>query len=355
MSKSALVLVLAACSSTPAKPDAPSSAWSLGPTLPLPRIEPGVTSLGLQLVVLGGFDTGQAAGLDVTKQVDTLDTGTCPACAWTQLPDAPIAVHHAQLAAIGSTLYLLGGLDGTPDAMNNFPARGDTYRLDIGDLAIGWEQLAPMPPSLVRGSAAVVVVPPRVYLFGGANATSALATNIYYDTSSNKWCPNPDDPTHDACPTGPTVPDLPAARSHPAAMRRVDGAFVVTGGLSGLTSDTAVADTWQLPAGDTTWTPTMPLPMARGGCAFGVLQGQLVCAGGEGGTSAFHTTDSYDPLTDTWYSDEMMPEATAGTQGTAIAERLYVPGGSRQVPSILTSFTPTDTLYIYSPLDTAGR
>lgn len=378
MSRRAVVLVLAACSSAPAKPDAPTSAWSKGPPLPLPRIEAGVAAMGQMLIVVGGFDTGQSAGLDVTKQVDWLDTSMCPGtasqCAWNmagQLPDAPVARHHAQVAAIGTTLYLLGGLDGTPDAQNNYPARGDTYRLDTLDLATGWEPLASMPAGLERGSAAVVVVPPRIDPFGGANATSALATNIYYDTSSDRWCPNPADPMHDACPTGPTVPDLPAPRSHPAAMRRVDGTFVVVGGLSGLTSDTDVADAHQLVAGATAWdvdgqnhpVAFTAMPQARGGCAYGVIQGQLVCAGGEAGTSALKVVESYDALVDPpptgqpspWTEDEMMPESTAGTQGAAIGVRLFVPGGSRTVPSLTLSFEPTDTLYIFAPLDTATR
>jgi len=30
-----------------------------------------------------------------------------------------------------------------------------------------------------------------------------------------------------------------------------------------------------------------------------------------------------------------------------------VPGGSRTLPSVLTGFAPTDTLFVLSPLDTA--
>ena len=44
-----------------------------------------------------------------------------------------------------------------------------------------------------------------------------------------------------------------------------------------------------------------------------------------------------------------MPMATAGTLGAAIGQRLYVPGGARQL-----IFEPTNSLYIFSPLDTVG-
>src|SRR5258708_3200594 len=67
-----------ACSTAPAKPDAPSSPWSSGPALPLARLEPGVAVLGEQLVVAGGFaPSGSAGSLAITTQIDVLDTTTC--------------------------------------------------------------------------------------------------------------------------------------------------------------------------------------------------------------------------------------------------------------------------------------
>lgn len=337
-----MLWLVAACSGGKTAPDAPTSAWSEGPMLPLPRLEPGVTSLGQQVIVLGGFDTGQTAGLDVTTHVDVYDVNDMM---WNEhpLPDAPVARHHAQVATIGASLYLLGGLDGMPDAANNYPARGDVYRLDTLSTPLEWQQLTSIPAGFERGSAAVVVVPPRIYLFGGASTTAALASNIYYDVAHDTWTAG-----------DPALPDLPAPRSHPVAMRRSDGAFVVAGGLATLTSDSAVAAVYQLAPGQA-WQATMPLPEARGGCAAGVILGQLVCAGGEAGTSALTYTELYDPYNDAWMTSELMPAPTAGTQGTAIGDRLFVPGGSRTVPSFAQSFAPTDTLYIFAPLDTAPR
>jgi hypothetical protein len=336
----ALIVVLAACSNPPKTPDAPSSPWSLGPPLPVPRLEPGVASLGQQLVVLGGFDTDLSAGLDITMRVDVLDVGSNT---WSQLPDAPVAWTHVQLASVGATLYLLGGLAG-----QSYTAQGEAYALDTLSPPLAWRQLTAMPAGLERGSAAVVVVPPRIYLFGGASTTTALSSVIFYDTTRDAWCPGA------ACATPSDQPaDLPGPRSHPAAMRRIDGTFVVVGGLAGLFADSAAADVWQLAAGATAWQPTTPMPVARGGCAYGAIAGSLVCAGGEASTSALSYTETYNPIDDTWVDDPLMPESRAGTQGAAIGERLFVPGGSRTVPTITSGFEPTDTLYIYSPLDTA--
>lgn len=342
-----LLATLVACSSPAPTIDAPTSPWSTGPKLPLPRLEPGVTALGTRVVVLGGFDTDQAAGLDVTKRVDVFDTfaGT-----WSPLPDAPVARHHVQLAAIGTTLYLLGGLDGTPNAMNQYPAQGDCYALDTADPGAVWRSIATMPATptdQARGSAAVVVSPPRIYLLGGASTTAALASNLYYDTIADAWCP---DPANAACTADQQLPDLIAARSHPAGMRRVDGTFVLVGGLSMLTSDTQTDDVWILPPSEQhtggTWMPKTAMPEQRGGCAYGVVQGKLICAGGEAGTSALSYTDGYDPIEDTWTKYAVMPDPRAGTLGAVVGERLYVPGGARAIV-----FEPTDSLYIFSPLD----
>jgi N-acetylneuraminic acid mutarotase len=339
-----LAAVFAACGNTPAPlPDAPSSPWSAGPAIPLKRLESGVTALGQSVAVVGGFDTDQQAGLDVTTRVDLFDTFEQT---WSQLPDAPVARHHVQVAAIGTTLYLLGGLDGTTDGSFNFPARGDSYSIDLGDTTPAWKQLASMPAGCERGSAAVVIAPPRIYLFGGASTTDAIASNIYYDTSTDTWGPTA------ACTAAPAFPDLPAKRSHPAGMRRVDGTFVVVGGLAGLASNTAAADVYVL-AGDQqtstgTWTAGLAMPEQRGGCAYGFIVGKLICAGGEAGTSALSYTQGYDPIENVWNDYPIMPLATAGTLGAVIGERLYIPGGARQL-----IFEPTDTLLIFSPLDVA--
>jgi hypothetical protein len=88
----------------------------------------------------------------------------------------------------------------------------------------------------------------------------------------------------------------------------------------------------------------------RGGCAYGVVLGQLVCAGGESGLAARAVVESYDPYEDVWTPREAMPIDRAGAQGAAIGGRLFIPGGAASLMS-----DPTDTLYVYTPLDTAPR
>lgn len=344
-------LALPACgSSTAAPPDAPAPAWTLGPALLGRRLEPGVTALGDQLVVLGGFDTALTEGLHITTEVDVLDTSVpLAAQTWSQLPASPRAWTHVQLASSGAILYLLGGLSGV-----DYVAAGDAFALNTGAGSAAWTPLASLPAGLERGSAAVIVAPPRIYLLGGAGTNAALATNLYYDIVMDAWCPGP------ACSADQQLPDLPGARSHPAGMRLADGTLVLVGGLATLDATQPAADVWWLPVDQQNaaghWVPKTPMPRARGGCASGTLGGRLVCAGGEAGAAALHVVQAYEPQLDAtpldprfgppWTDLPDLPAARAGAQGAAIGQRLFVPGGAEEL-----QYVPLDTLFVFDLLD----
>ena len=137
-----------------------------------------------------------------------LDTLVTP-MVWSQLPDAPVARHHVQLAAIGTTLYLLAASTATPDGMNDYPARGDSYALDTAAMTPAWRSIAAMPAGFERGSAAVVVAPPRIYLFGGAATTDAVASNHLLRRVDRYVVPGP------RLRHGAQLPDLPRSARIP--------------------------------------------------------------------------------------------------------------------------------------------
>jgi N-acetylneuraminic acid mutarotase len=319
----AIVLMLAACGAPGSSSDASVDAypWQPGIMLPGPRLEPGLTALGQQLVMLGGFSGGLEDDLPITSEVDVLDTLTNT---WTQLPDAPVQWTHVQLFGVDGTLYLLGGESGSA-----YVAQGSAFALDPG--ATTWRALSPLPAGLERGAAGLVSAPPHLYLLGGAGTQDALASCLDYDLLTDTWT---------------QLPDLPAPRSHPAAMRRGDGTLIVFGGLSTLDASEPLADAVALPLGADTWTPmgAAPLPTPRGGCAYGIVQGQFICAGGESGVAALHVADSYDPNTDQWTALPDLPAARAGIQGVAIGERLYIPGGANQLV-----YEPLATMDVFTP------
>ena len=283
-------------------------------------LEPGVTTLGERLVVMGGFDTSLTEGLAISRRVHLYDTtgGT-----WAELPDAPVAWTHIDLFGVGGSLYLLGGLEGV-----EYTARGEAFVLDPG--ASVWRQLKSMPAGMERGAAGLVISGNQLLLIGGASTTSALATVLAYNLSTDTWG---------------QLPDLPAPRSHPAAMRMADGTIIVAGGLGGLDASDPHADVWALAPLATAWTTgRMPMPTPRGGCAYGVLDTHLVCAGGEAGAAALHVVEDYDPTLDVWRTLDPLPQERAGTQGAVIARRFYVPGGAQAL-----KFVPLQTLLMYTP------
>lgn len=315
----AALLFAAGCADEPACEERPP--WTDAAELPGPRLEPGVAAMGTRLIVVGGFSSGS---LEISRQVLALDTFSD---GWIALPDAPVAWTHANVASIGGTLLLLGGLSGS-----DFVAHGESYALDLGGQV--WAALPAMPPGYERGAAGVVVSPPSVFLLGGASSTGAHATNLVFDLRDGSW--------------STTLPDLPVARSHAAAMRMDNGTLIVAGGLSELNAP--LSDVWALPLGATAWEPRTAMPTARGGCAYGAAGGQLVCAGGEAGSAALIEVESYNPVLDIWTTQPALTPARAGTQGAMIGQRLFVPGGSNTL-----AFEPVATVSVFSLIDTLPR
>ena len=312
-----------ACSSPGTQPDGGGTGWSAALPLPEARLEPGVTALGQRLIVAGGFDPA----LTITRDVLALDLITN---AWSALPEAPVARTHINLASASTTLYLLGGLEG-----DDFIARGESFALDTARPGEPWRALAPMPPGSERGAAAVVLSPPHVFLIGGASTTATLGTVLDYNYSTDEW---------------KLLPDLPSPRSHAAGMRMEDGTLIVAGGLASLGATEPLAEVWALRPLATAWERRASMATARGGCAYGLVLGRLICAGGEAGAAALSSVEVYDAVNDMWRTAPAMPAPRAGTQGAVIGGRLFVPGGSGSL-----QFRPEATTFVFSLLDTYQR
>jgi hypothetical protein len=326
----ALATVLAACRAQ-ALPDAATTPWAIGMAMPRAAQQPGVTARGLDVIVAGGYDLSPAGALEITARVDVLDTASGAWLPPGTVPDAPVHWTDINLAALGDMIYLAGGLEGTQPI-----AHGETYAFD--PLQQAWTMLAAMPAGMERGAAGVVATPGRIYLLGGASSTGPVATCLAYDVPTGTWV---------------VEPALPAGRSHPAAMRRSDGSLIVAGGFAGPDASDPRDDVWRLPpegAVPRAWTPVAAMPEPRGGCAYGVVLGHLVCAGGVGPDGPTPDVEVYDPFQTTdrpWTKDLPMPEPRALVPGAAVGSRLFVPGGS---PTL--AIAPTRTLFLYAPLDT---
>ncbi len=312
-----LVAALAACIHDPDEVE-PRPAWTQTAPLPAPRVDVAVTALGQRVTVYGGREAGVLTSSTIA--LDPLEE------TWNPLPDAPIALADANLATVSATLYLLGGLDDTA-------ARGESYALDAAFPEPTWRELPPMPAGLERGAAAVVVFPPNIFVLGGATPSGAVSSNLAFNTIANEWT---------------VLPPLPAPRSHGAAMRMPDGTLIFAGGRDG---DQAFSNVYALRLLGSRfameWEERSPMPTARGGCAYGTVVDQLICAGGEAGDTVLAVNESYDPFRDVWTLLPLLPEPRTGTRGAVVGGRLFVPGGTASAAR-----EPTSTVYVFSFLDT---
>ncbi|HLL22975.1 MAG TPA: kelch repeat-containing protein [Kofleriaceae bacterium] len=145
-----VLLALVGCSDT--EPDPPGPPWTQGPDLPdgERRLEASAVGQGGRVLVIGGFVTSdrEVPPLEITRAIWQFDPRTD---VWSRFPvEAPVAWTHANVASVGGSLYLLGGLEGAA-----FTPSGRAFRLRPG--AMTWEELAPMPVGRERGASAVVV------------------------------------------------------------------------------------------------------------------------------------------------------------------------------------------------------
>ncbi|HUS65177.1 MAG TPA: kelch repeat-containing protein [Kofleriaceae bacterium] len=317
----ALVAGLAACAEPPAEVAGDSVEWSArAPIASGPRLEAAVVAHGGLVYVIGGFDSPT----HVTGAVAIYDPATD---AWREGARMPQALHHVSAVAVGGRVVVTGGL------RLDFSPTGVVAIYDPA--ADRWESGAPMPAGTERGAAAVGVVGDEVMVAGGSR-DDAVDLVSSYSPANDRWT--------ERAP-------LPAAAYHGVAVS-AGGALYVIGGLSaGLLdgSSRAMADVLRYDPDADAWVPRAPMPTPRGGCAAGVVDGLIVCAGGEADRT-YHggiapETEAYDPVTDTWSALPPMRTPRGGTAGAAVDGRLYVPGGARKL-----AFAPLDVNEAFDPL-----
>jgi len=266
--------------------------------------ETAAVAVAGKVYLIGGFDDNEG----VTARVQVYDTalGT-----WSDGPALPQAVHHANAATDGTTIFVAGALTGT-----NFAQVGNVYSFAPAT-ETQWQTRTSMTAGRERGAAVTDVIGGKLYLAGGFRGLAASQFVDVYDPSTNMWT---------------ELAPLPAARDH-ACGGAISGSLVVAGGRMVQTS-VPRADTWSYDPGTNTWTPRMAMPTARGGMGCGVIDDVLYTAGGEGNAMAasgvFPNVEAYTLATDSWVALSPMPNPKHGVAGAVWAGALYLCGGADQ-------------------------
>lgn len=279
---------------------APAAAWVARTPLPAARQETAVVALDGKVYVLGGFDRTQA----IVTTVDAWDPATD---SWSTKAPLPAAVHHANAAAAGGKLYVVGG-----SKTSSFTATGETWAFDPA--ANAWSTRTPMPAGTERGAAMVGALGNEIYVAGGLRG-GAVADFSVYDTAADSWA---------------ALPPLPAARDHGVGAIVGTTFYAIGGRDSSPAAHVPRVDAFDISSG--TWSSRAPLPTSRGGAAAGVLDGQIIVAGGEGNAGSskgvFATVERYDPATDLWTALPPMRTPRHGTGGAVVGRLFVVPGGA---------------------------
>lgn len=296
------------------KPAAPIAKhpghWDLVGTLPRKRDETGNVVVAGRIYIVGGYADGRVD----QPLVDSYDP---IARSWSARADMPQGLNHIGIAAIGTTIYTVGGFRG-----QNRDAVADCYAYDT--LTDRWKAIAPLPAK--RGSLAVVVLDGKLHALGGRDATSTTEHDVY-DPVTDRWT---------------SAAPLPLGRDHLGAVVYAGRIHVLGGRVNDYAHNVDSHDVYD-PVTDR-WSSAAPLPTARSGGAAGLIAGRIVYIGGERTGAAFTENEAYDPKSGRWTELAPLPEGRHGTGAAVVGDVLYIAGGGPRTGGAFQS----DTLFAYS-------
>ncbi len=284
-----------------------------------PIQEIAVAAIGSTIYVVGGFN----ASIQIVQTVQAYDTTSNT---WSIVAPVPVAgVHHANLVAHDGKLYILGTLNST-----NFEASELCWVYDPGTDT--WTSIAPLPGGLERGSGVAAVLGDKLCVAGGFRGGSAVTNFSCYDPGLNEW--------------DISLPSLPAPNDHLVGAV-VGDEFLVVGGRNGSVNQ-IYTEVYSYSTAAGSWELRAPMITGRGGAAAGVIDGKLIVVGGEGNSAdpsgVFPQVERYDPVADSWESLGQMPTPRHGMGAAAVGNTLYVPGGADEdlfgAVDVFEAFTP---------------
>lgn len=250
----------------------------------------GDCAIGTKIYVLGGLNQTPA-------QVDKLDIYDTVADSWSSgAVYPPGAVSWAAAAGLGGYLYVAGGQIGGSSVFTT------TRRYDpAGD---SWSSLANMPSE--RFAACGVSDGTYFYVVGGSDGFGAAQSSLFrYNTGANSWA---------------TMTAMPAAKESPAACY-LDGYLYVVGGSGSNTF-------YRYDIAGDSWTTLTAIPApTRQGAFIGAIDGKVFVVNGDSTNPSDASTHEWDVAGASWTSRTAPSQGRRfGSYGT-VDQHLYVIGG----------------------------
>ncbi len=297
-------------------------SWSSGTQLPIARSEVSVAAVGRTIFVIGGYAAAgpHPTAPDTTGQVDVdeplVQAFDFATGRWTTRAPLPRGMNHVGVATLDGKIYAFGGFI----EQNRTPVT-DAYVYDPA--ADTWTVLPPLPSAL--GSIAVAPLAGKLHLVGGRGVHS-VTTHLVFDPATRRYT---------------SAAPLPVGRDHMGLVPFDGKLYAIAGRIDDFNHNTSYVD--QYDPATNRWTARTPMPSQRSGMGVAVYHDRILAIGGEHAGGTFTNNEAYDPHTNEWLSLAPLPEGRHGTGAVVIDNALYLPaggpvnGGSRQ----------SDTLFIF--------
>ncbi|HEY0395647.1 MAG TPA: hypothetical protein VGD01_14205 [Candidatus Elarobacter sp.] len=321
-----LLVVTAACAAvlfaTGAGAQTFLGAWTKGTQLPNPRSEDSVAAVGNTIYVIGGYAPAgpRPTALDASGQVDVdmplVTAFDLTTGRWSERAPLPRGLNHVGVTSFDGKIYAFGGFA----AQNREPVPDANVYDPVADQ---WTPLPPLPAPL--GSIAVAPLDGKLHLVGGRDVHS-VARHVVFDPATRRYT---------------TAAPLPVGRDHLGLVAYGGKLYAIAGRVDDFNHNTSYVDIYD--PRTNTWTAGAPMPSQRSGMAVVVYRERILAIGGERGGGTFTNNEAYDPRTGSWLSLSALPEGRHGTGAVVIGDALYLPagapvnGGSRQ----------SDTLFVF--------
>ncbi len=267
--------------------------WSEAPRFPIPIVSHATTSLSGNLYCFGGFSNGSLSANSYKFDGTT----------WTLIAPLPVALSGATAVNDGTSIYILGGFNSPPTAVNTL------YKYD--SVTNSYATLAPFTTG--TSSHGTAYLGGKIYKFAG-DVIGGLPTSALeiYDVATNTWT------------AGANYPVVQGNLSSFAQGNYIYGA----GGYNSFEGSTT--KTFRYEPATNTWDDAAiaDLPASRYGAAAAFYNGGGILAGGNiGGGPETVSVISWDPASNTWLTLPSMLGARAGAGGAVLNGSFHVVGG----------------------------
>lgn len=283
---------------------ASETAWQALTPMTLARGRLAATSIGTQIIAIGGEANG-----GVTSLVEIYDSVTQR---WRLGSNKPTPIANVSAAVVANKIIVPGGytVSGVP-----------TTTVEAYDLTTdSWSRLSPMPAP--RFAYSIAVYNDQIYVFGGWDGSNYSNSVFVYDAMNDRWT---------------TRTPMPIARGFSGAAVLENAIYVVGGYADGHEFDTCER---YLPKDDR-WETCAPMTVARGGLGLVTISSRLYAVGG-GWTGYLTFSERFDPQADAWtVAPTPFTGQWRGMGITTLGTDIYALGGwSGQFLGVVEKYSP---------------